>query len=175
MIVESVHLKTIPCRLGPQGCVRTGWEVRAHHPDQGEQAAPCRFLLLFLATGLEQGPRHSSAGAVVPSRAGRAGGLAWSSRRGRRDGVEDKVERYNTNIQVIDCGGGERGSLGRHLSLVHRKEKDTVYKPMRLQVVQGAGGSGPRLHAVTMGHFWMGREGGEAKSANSYFYWAISS
>lgn len=42
-----------------------------------------------------------------------------------------KVRRYNTNIQVI-CGGGERGSLGRHLSLVHREEKDTIYKAVRL-------------------------------------------
>lgn len=159
MMVESIHLKTIPCRLGPQSCARAGWEVRAHkgmvahHPDQGGAGSSMQILLLLLAMGLERGPRHSSAGAVVPSRAGRVGGLAWSPCRGRRDGVEDKVGRYNTNIQVIDCGGGERGSLGRHLSLVHRKEKDKVYKPMRLQVVQGAGGSGPRLHAVTMGHF----------------------
>lgn len=41
MMVESIHLKTIPCRLGPQSCARAGWEVRAHkgmvahHPDQG--------------------------------------------------------------------------------------------------------------------------------------------
>lgn len=40
---ESVHLKTIPCRLGPQGCARAGWEMRAHkgmvahHPDQGSR------------------------------------------------------------------------------------------------------------------------------------------
>lgn len=50
-----------------------------------------------------------------------------------------------------DSGGGERGSLGRHLSLVHREEKDTIYKAVRLKVTWGAGGTRPRLHAETTG------------------------
>lgn len=66
----------------------------ARHPGLGERAAPRRFFLLLLATGLELGhvARDSSAGVAVPSRAGRVGGLAWSSCRGRRDGVEEKSE-----------------------------------------------------------------------------------
>lgn len=103
------------------------------HPGLGEQAAPRRFFLLLPATGLEPGhaARHSS---------GRRRG-ALARREGWGTGVEflprkegwcgGKVRRYNTNIQVI-CGGGERGSLGRHLSLVHREEKDTIYKAVRL-------------------------------------------
>lgn len=56
--------------------------IVAHHPGLGELAAPRRFFLLLLATGLELGrvARHSSAGVAVPWRARRVGGLAWSSR-----------------------------------------------------------------------------------------------
>lgn len=44
------------------------------------------------ALALGRVARHSSAGVAVPSRARRVGGPAWSSRPGRRDGVEEKSE-----------------------------------------------------------------------------------
>lgn len=69
-----------------------------------------------------------------------------------------------------DCGGGERGSLGRHLSLVHREERDTIHKAVRLEVAQGAAGAGPGLHAVATGRVWTGREAGGAETAGSRLY-----
>lgn len=48
------------------------------------------------------------------------GGMTWR----KSQKIQDK--------HPGDCGGGERGNLGRHLSLVHKEEKDTIYKAMRL-------------------------------------------
>lgn len=80
------------CKGRPRLGARKGTVAR--HPGLGELAAPRGFFLLLLATALElgRGARHSSAGVAAPSRARRVGGPAWSSRRGRRDGVEEKSE-----------------------------------------------------------------------------------
>lgn len=98
----------------------------ARHPGPGELAAPRRFFLPLLGpwpgTPL-QAPRCPRApGAPGDWRGALAeeGGMVW--REGRR--IQHK--------HPGDCGGGERGSLGRHLSLVHREEKDTIYKAVRL-------------------------------------------
>lgn len=48
-----------------------------------------------------------------------------SGRRG--DGLEERVGRYGTSIQVIVVrGGGGKRSLRRHLSLVHRGERHNL-------------------------------------------------
>lgn len=136
--VSTPGVKTIPRRPGPQGCARAGWgwgHVRGRWP-------------VTLAWGSGQLLADSSCScwprdwswAMWPgtplqaSRCPRApGGLGdWRGVLAEEGGMVWRKSRKIQHKHPGDCGGGERGSLGRHLSLVHREEKDTIYKAMRL-------------------------------------------
>lgn len=133
-------VKTIPRRPGPQGCARAG---------QGWGHARGRWPIT-LAWGSWQLLADSSCScwprdwswAMWPgtplqaSRCPRApGGLGdWRGVLAEEGGMVWRKSRKIQHKHPGDCGGGERGSLGRHLSLVHREEKDTIYKAVRVQV-----------------------------------------
>lgn len=132
-------VKTTPRRPGPQGRARAG---------QGWGHVRGRWWPVTLAWGSWQLLAASSCscwprgwswatGPGAPRQASRCprapGGLG--ERRGALAEEGGMVWRKSRKIQHRhpgDCGGGERGTLGRHLSLVHREERDTIYKAVRL-------------------------------------------
>lgn len=134
--VGTPGVKTIPCRPGPQRCARAGggggtrgdgglspWPRRAGSSSQ---------LLPALA-----GHGAGAGQDLTPLQAWRCprapGGLGgWRGVLAEEGGMVWRKSRKIQHKHPGDCGGGERGSLGRHLSLVHREEKDTIYKAVRL-------------------------------------------
>lgn len=137
--VSTLGVKTIPRRPGLQGCARAGWGWGYTQGDgdpspwPGGVGSSLQILPALAWPGdwcWATWPGTPLQASLCPCALGELGD--WRGVLAEEGGMVWRKSRKIQHKHPGDCGGGERGSLGRHLSLVHREEKDTIYKAVRL-------------------------------------------